>query len=1003
MRGTSTPPAEVRRLIGIGLAVAVAYVIAARLGFSVAFVAEQVTTVWAPTGLAQAALLLWGRSLWPAIWLGAFVANAGAEAPLWTAAGVATGNTLEAIAAAWTLRQLPAFDPNLRRVRDALAFIVVAAVMSTALSATIGATTLCVAAVQPWIRFSELWSVWWLGDAVGALVVAPVILTTVRTPAAWSRRDWVETCLLLIGSAGMTQLVFGEVFGSGIGNHPLEYIIFPFVITAAVRLGPQATALVVLAASGVTIWNTVRGAGPFAGSDVHESLILLQVFMGVLAGTGLLLAAAIAEQRTSERRRAAAHAVGEVLADAQNLPQAAPAILRAICENLEWQAGALWSVDHDVQRLRCLAVWSGVALPTTAFAEATKDALFSSGVGLPGRVWASGKAAWIEDVAHDPHFPRAPVARGTDVHGAFAFPIYFGKEVLGVIGCFNRTVVSPDTDLLRTMSTLGNHIGQFVGREQVETAVIEGQERTRAILDTAMDAIIGMDHQGRITEFNPAAERTFGYPRDRVLGGELADLLIPPELREQHRGGLARYLATGDGPFIDRRVETTGYHADGHKFPVEVSITRVSDDDPPRFTGFVRDLTALATAEREREQLLQRESTARREAETANRAKDDFLAILSHELRTPLNAIVGWTRMLLDGAMDEPSTRRALQVVDRNAHLQAHLVADIMDVSRIITGGLKLDLRPVDLGSVIGAALDAVRPAADAKKIRIRSRFEDSARLTKGDPQRLQQIVWNLLVNAVKFTQAGGLVDVELADAGDSGVRIRVQDDGAGIEPIFITHVFERFRQADGSVSRQQGGLGLGLAIVRHLAELHGGTVRAESQGLGQGATFTVELPRIHLEHGLASPGEHRQVPPLDRPQVNQVVSLAGCRALVVDDDEDTRELMAMILTKAGAIVQTASSVPEALRHLDASRPDVLLADICMPGADGYALIREVRRREAQTGQHLPASAITAYAGRRDRERALAAGFDRHVAKPISPSAIVEAVRSMCSSADNAS
>jgi PAS domain S-box-containing protein len=997
----ATVTTEGRRLIGIGLGVAVAYVTAAKLGFQFAFVAEQVTTVWAPTGIAQAALLLWGRSLWPAIWIGAFVANAGTEAPVWTAAALATGNTLEAVAAAWILGRLPRFDPTLRRIRDVVAFVVVAAVMSTAISATIGVTTLCTAAVQPWTRFSELWIAWWLGDALGALVVAPVILTTARARSAWSRRDLAETCLLVVGTAVVTQVVFGQVFGPTIGHHPLEYVIFPFVIAAAVRLRQPAAALVVLGASGVTIWNTVRGAGPFASSEVHQSLILLQVFMGVLAGTGLLLAAAIAERKTGERRRAAAYAVGDVLADAPNLTRVAPAILRALCENLEWQFGALWLVDPDVQRLRCLAVWTDGTTSTTSFEGATKDTLFSSGVGLPGRVWATGKVAWIENVVHDANFPRAPVAREAGIHGAFAFPICLGGEVLGVIECFNRTVVTPDSDLLRTMSAVGNQVGQLMGRKRVETAVIQGQRRTRAILDTALDAIIGMDHQGTITEFNPAAERTFGYRREDVLGRELAELLIPRELREQHRSGLARYLATSEGPFIDRRVETTGYHADGHEFPVEVAITRVSDEDPPRFTGFVRDLTARVEAEREREQLLQRELGARREAEAASRAKDEFLATLSHELRTPLNAIVGWTRMLLDGTMDERSTTRALQVIDRNAHLQVQLVGDILDVSRIITGGLRLDLQPVDLGSIIGAALDAVRPAADAKKVRLRSRLVASARLTQADPQRLQQIVWNLLANAVKFTQPGGLVEVELVDAGDS-VRIRVQDDGGGIDPAFLPHVFERFRQADGSVSREHGGLGLGLAIVRHLVELHGGRVRAESQGLGKGSAFTVELPRMDPVE-LASADEHRRVSTDDRRHFNQVVSLGGCSALVIDDDEDARELIAAILTKAGANVRTASSVQEALRHLETSRPDVLLADIGMPGVDGYALIREVRRRETQSGQHLSAAAITAYAGNRDRERALAAGFDRHVSKPINPAEIVDVVRSMCGGADEAS
>lgn len=990
-----TETGDVRRLIGTGLAVAVAYVIAARLGFRLAFVAEQVTTVWAPTGIALAALLLWGRSLWPAIWLGAFVANSGTAAPLWAAAGIATGNTLEALAATWVLRRLPAFDPTLRRIPDVVAFIVVGAVMSSAISATIGVTMLCSAGVQPWTRLAELWSDWWLGDALGTLVIAPVLLTTARKTAAWSRRDWVETCLFVIGAAVLTQVVFSGVFDPMTGQHPLEYVIFALVIVAAVRLGQPTTALVVLAASGVTIWNTVRGAGPFAGPAVHQSLILLQVFMGVLSGTGLLLAAAIAERKTSERRRAAASAVGEVLAGAPNLTQTGPAILRAICENLEWQMGALWLVDHGAQRLRCLSVWTGAGTRTSAFRVATEDTLFPSGIGLPGRVWASGKAAWIEDVVRDSNFPRAPVAREVGLHGAFAFPICLDDEMLGVIECFTHTVAAPDTDLLRTMSTVGNQVGQFIGRKRGETALLEGQRRTGAILDSALDAIIGMDHQGAITEFNTAAERTFGYSRKEALGRELADLLIPRGLRDSHRGGLLRYLAIGQGPFIDRRIETTACHADGREFPVEVSITRVPDDDPPRFTGFVRDLTERAQAERERELLLERESIARREAETANRAKDDFLATLSHELRTPLNAIVGWTRMLLDGTMDERSTKRALQVIDRNAHLQVQLVADILDVSRIITGGLTLDVRPVDLGSVIGAALDSVRPAAEAKKIQLRSRLAGSARLTEGDPPRLQQIIWNLLANAVKFTPSGGVVDVELFDAGNDGVGIRVADDGEGIDPAFLPHVFERFRQADGSVSRQHGGLGLGLAIVRHLAELHGGTVRAESGGLGKGSTFTIELPRMNPDRTPAADGEAPHLISGDGSQFNHPVSLEGCRALVVDDDDDARELIATILITAGASVRVAASVREALQSLEESRPDVLLADIGMPGADGYALIREIRTREAQTRQHLPAAAVTAYASSQDRERTLAAGFDQHVSKPIDAAAILEAVRSM--------
>ena len=983
-------PAERRRPIAIGVAVAVAYVLAARLGFALAVVAEQITTVWAPTGIAQAALLLWGRRLWPAVWVGAFAANAGADSPLWASAGIATGNTLEAIVAASILR--PArFDPGLRRLRDVLAFIVVAAGFSTALGATVGVSTLCTAGVQPWSRFAELWSAWWLGDAIGALVIAPVILTLARTSSSWSSRDAVETGLLIASTVAATHLVFGTVLGRASGHHPFEYVVFPFVILAAVRLGQPAVALVVLAAAAVTIANTVRGAGPFATTDVHQGLVLLQTFLSMVGGTALLLAAAIAERRTGDSRRGAAYAAGDVLATAADLNQAAPAILQAICDKLEWQVGALWLVDHDARHLQCASVWSADAA-TGAFVAATRGATFAPGLGLPGRVWATGRSAWIEDVLVDRNFPRAAAARAGGLHGAFAFPICLGSEVLGVVECFNRSVLTPDPDLLHTMATVGNQIGQFVARKREESAVREAERRTRAILDTALDAIIGMDDRGRITAFNPAAEHTFGYDKDEAIGRELADLLIPRQLRERHRAGLARYLSTGEGPFIDTRVETTGYHARGHEFPVEVSITQVPGEEPPRFTGFVRDLTARAEAERERERLLARESAARLEAEAANRAKDEFLATLSHELRTPLNAIVGWTQMLLGGTLDQHGTRRALQVIERNAHLQAQLISDILDVSRIITGGLRLNIRPVDLGSVIGAALDAVRPAAEAKQITVSTRLDAAARLTEGDPQRLQQIIWNLLANAVKFTPAGGRVEVELTASGDN-IRIQVRDNGVGIDPEFLPHVFERFRQADGSASREHGGLGLGLAIVRHLVEVHGGTVRAESAGARQGSTFTVDLPA-------AGSGEAfrpvRDTPAGDGSATLRADVLAGCRALVVEDEEDSRELLAAILAAAGASVRTASCAADALRQLDQQRPDVLLADIGMPGMDGFDLIREIRAREMQTGDRLPAAAITAYTADSDRQRALAAGFDRHVSKPVTPAAVVEAVHALC-------
>ena len=710
------------RLIGVGVAVAIAYVIAALLGFRFAFVAEQVTTVWAPTGIGLAALLLWGRSLWPAIWIGAFAANAGSSAPLWTAAAVATGNTLEAVAGAGLLTHLIGFDPKLRRLRDVVALILAGAGISTGVSATIGVATLCVAGVQPWDRFAQLWRDWWLGDAVGALIVAPMILTAARHVRP-SRRGWFEGAALAIASMSATYLVFGFT----VAHHPLEYVIFPFVVAAALRAGPPATSIVILGSSVVTIWHTVRGFGPFASPEVHDSLIQLQAFMGVLAGTGLLLAAAIAERETGERRRAAAAAVSEILSTAAGLETAAQRILKGICQSLEWQIGALWLVDRD-QRLRCIALWSEGGTASGPFEAASWQSAFASGTGLPGRVWASGQATWIENVRHDANFPRSRAAQEAGVHGAFAFPICLGQEVLGVIECFKQTVEPPDPDLLRTLSTVGNQVGQFIAR--------------------------------------------------------------------------------------------------------------------------TRDLAARMEAERDREQLLIREATARGEAEAANRAKDQFLATLSHELRTPLNAIVGWSRMLRDGTLDPATTRRALEVIDRNAQLQAQLVADILDVSGIITGKLRLELSEVDLGPSIAATLDAVRPAADAKGVRLTSVIGGTTTTVEGDGKRLQQVVWNLLVNAVKFSEPGGAVSVEVRDGAEGMIQIVVQDAGAGIDAEFLPHVFERFRQADTSTHREHGGLGLGLAIVRHLIELHGGTVRAASAGIGSGSTFTIELPVHCLQRG---------------------------------------------------------------------------------------------------------------------------------------------------------
>jgi signal transduction histidine kinase len=416
-----------------------------------------------------------------------------------------------------------------------------------------------------------------------------------------------------------------------------------------------------------------------------------------------------------------------------------------------------------------------------------------------------------------------------------------------------------------------------------------------------------------------------------------------------------------------------------------------------------REIRVRQWAEEERARLLVREQEARKQAEDANRMKDEFLATLSHELRTPLNAMLGWAQVLRSGKVDGPTTDRALEAIERNARAQAQLISDLLDVSRIITGKLRLELRPVELPCILDAALDSVRPAAEAKGIQLQVAPGQVTGPFVGDPDRLQQVFWNLLSNAIKFTPQGGSVEVRLRHTRDSVpsmppmppmAELAVSDSGIGIQPDFLPYVFDRFRQAEGTTTRHHGGLGLGLSIVRHLVELHGGTVAVESPGEGRGATFIVRLPiRLGAESALVE--RRAEAPAPDQGLVNDPDLLAGLRVLVLDDEADTRELLTTALEQHGARVAAVASVPEVLAAMDRESFDVLVSDIGVPGEDGYSLIRKVRARGAERGGNLPAAALTAYARTEDRVRALSAGFQMHLSKPIDPAELVATIASL--------
>jgi PAS domain S-box-containing protein len=529
-----------------------------------------------------------------------------------------------------------------------------------------------------------------------------------------------------------------------------------------------------------------------------------------------------------------------------------------------------------------------------------------------------------------------------------------------------------------TVSPVRDSGGRVIGASKIARDISdrrrseEARARLAAIVDSSQDAIVGKTLEGVVTSWNRGAERLFGYSAQEAVGRNIR-FIIPPERQAEEDGVLAR-IARGE---VVEHFETVRMAKGGRLIDVSLTISPVRSP-----TGAIvgaskiaRDITDRVRAERERADLLAREQAAREEAEALNRSKDQFLAVLSHELRTPLNAIYGWARMLSDGKLDDALHARGLAAIVRNAKAQLQLVEDLLDVSRIITGTMRLETRPVDLRTVVEAALDAVRPAADAKDLRLQSAFDPAAATVIGAPERLQQVVWNLLMNAVKFTPNGGQVSVGVRRDGDL-VEIVVSDTGEGITADVLPHVFERFRQGDSSTTRAHGGLGIGLALVRHLVDLHGGTVRAESPGRGQGATFTVRLPAALANAEDASRG------------ATDGCSLQGCRVLLADDDADGLELARVILADAGAEVRTCTSGFAVRETLAAWPADVLVLDIEMPGEDGYAVVRQLRAR----GDRTPAIALTAYGRGEDRRRALAAGFDIHLPKPVDPAELTQAI-----------
>ena len=759
----------------------------AKLGLALAVRAAEVSAVWPPTGFAFAAVVLLGRRAVPGILLGAFGANAAAGEPLWVAAGIAAGNTLEAVAGAAILARTR-FDASLARLRDVVPLIAAAA-LAPCVSATVGVAFLVLGGLHPLSAAPALWPVWWIGDALGAVIVTPLILVWSRGDRRAHGRRLLERALVLGGIALAAAIVFSLP-----PHFPAAYMVYPFLIWAALRLGPAYTTTASLLANAIAVVGTLAGHGPFAGAGPERGLVLVQCFMAVGATTALILAAIAAQSRAAHER-----------------------------------------ADRSEQRLRM--------------------AMAATRVGVWEWNIASGEIVWSEALEPLHGLP----------HGGFA----------GTYEAYRKTIHPDDV------------------------------ERVEALIARSIET--GVPYEA---EF-------------RLVGAD----------------GVLRWTSA------------------------RAIVIRDPEGRAARMVGVGVDITHLKELEEE--------------LRLQHRRKDEFLAMLGHELRNPLAAIVHAVELLWSS--DPEENDQARRVIRRQSKSMSRLIDELLDISRISRGQITLERGRVPLAEVVHAGVNVWRHLVSQKRQNLTVQAPKSPLWIDGDATRLTQVFANLLHNAAKFTPEGGTIAIEISRDEDSAI-VTVRDDGEGMTPEVLAHAFELFVQGPPSLDRQQGGLGLGLTLVRRLVEMHGGSVEAKSAGAGRGSEMCVRLP-------LAEPYEAAAVA---TPPAESEAPAPRRRVLVVEDNADAREMLAILLKRAGHDVRTAGDGAAAIAAAESFLPEIVLLDVGLPGVDGYDVARQLRSSPRTAGALLVA--LTGYGQEEDRQRALAAGFDHHLLKPAEPAAVLELV-----------
>ena len=963
------------------LALVGAYVCAGKFGLSLATMNESVSAVWPPTGLALAALLIWGYRLWPAILVGAFVVNIMTPDPVGTpvvvaflkTVGIATGNTLEALLGAWLVRRFAHGLKAFKRASDIFKFVALASVLSTTVSASCGATILCLSNHAPWEQYGALWFTWWLGDMVGDWIFAPLLIIWLKErPPRLKPAQIFEAIALLFVLVGIGYGIFLGKASHSVA-YQLKYLTLAPLLWAALRFGRHGAISAAFIMSGVALWGTLHDVGPFLTTDANESLLFLQAFVGTMTITALVVSAVISERKQAEQRLRVKDAISRVLAEAATLKEATPQIIQTLCEVGGWEFGALWNVNRTANELFCVEVWHIPSANAPEFEAITRQRPFAPGIGLPGRVWSEAKPQWVPDVTQDQNFPRAAVAVKEGLHAAFCFPIKLGSEVLGVIECFSREIREPDENFLQMLSVIGNEIGQVIERRKAEELLANKEAQLRlitgstpamlvqcsrdlryvfvnrayaemlgmpaeqiigkpipeviglkafeiirphvesvlsghlvfdeievpykpigrrfmqvayvpekdengeicgwiasinditerkhveeahrrietlkgAILDSALDCIISINHEGKIIEFNPAAEKTLGYTRAEVLGQPMADLIIPHRFREAHHSGFLHYLATGEGPVFGRRIEMSALRRDGAEFPVELSISAIEIGNEKIFTATLRDITERKKTEaalgeaRERlkahaDDLEKTVAERTQELRETIAEVESFSYSISHDMRGPLRAMQGYASVLeqeLKGKIGEEESKYLGRIVSAASRLNK-LVQDILSYSQV--SRTRLQLTPIDLQPLM---MELIQQNPNLQPPLSEIRIEGPLPIVLGHEAALMQICSNLLGNATKFVYPGTTPRIRVSsESHDGRARISIIDNGIGIDPKNHERIFQMFERVNDP--KDYDGTGIGLAIVKKAVERMNGQIGVESM-LGSGSRFWFEL-----------------------------------------------------------------------------------------------------------------------------------------------------------------